>query len=72
MSEVKEELSQLYAYTGFPRSLNALGVLQKVVAQRGDKNLPVDLGDEPARQGEADTDVGVAAQRRPHLGAQEA
>lgn len=31
VSQVKEALSQLYAYTGFPRSLNALGVLQKIV-----------------------------------------
>ena len=30
-SQIKEALSQLYAYTGFPRSLNALGVLQKIV-----------------------------------------
>ena len=32
ISEAKEALSQLYAYTGFPRSLNALGTLQKVLA----------------------------------------
>ena len=31
VSQIKEALSQLYAYTGFPRSLNALGVLQNVV-----------------------------------------
>lgn len=34
VSEAKEALSQLYAYTGFPRSLNALGALQAVVAER--------------------------------------
>ena len=34
VSEQKEALSQLYAYTGFPRSLNALGVLQQVVTER--------------------------------------
>lgn len=34
VSQIKEALSQLYAYTGFPRSLNALGVLQKVLEQR--------------------------------------
>ncbi len=34
VSQVKEALSQLYAYTGFPRSLNALGTLQKVIDQR--------------------------------------
>jgi AhpD family alkylhydroperoxidase len=34
ISEAKEALSQLYAYTGFPRSLNGLGVLQRVLEQR--------------------------------------
>ena len=34
VSQTKEALSQLYAYTGFPRSLNALGTLQKVLEQR--------------------------------------
>lgn len=31
VNELKEAFSQLYAYTGFPRSLNALGVLAKVL-----------------------------------------
>ena len=31
INELKEAFSQLYAYTGFPRSLNALGVLSKVL-----------------------------------------
>ena len=35
VSQIKEALSQLYAYTGFPRSLNALGVLQNVVESPG-------------------------------------
>ena len=34
VNDIKEALSQLYAYTGFPRSLNALGTLQRVVAER--------------------------------------
>ena len=34
VSEAKEALSQLYAYTGFPRSLNALGTLQRVLQKR--------------------------------------
>ena len=34
VNEMKEALSQLYAYTGFPRSLNALGVLSKVLENR--------------------------------------
>ena len=34
ISEVREILVQLYGYTGFPRNLNALGVLMKVVETR--------------------------------------
>ena len=36
VSEIKEALSQLYAYTGFPRSLNALGTLQQVIKARNE------------------------------------
>jgi 4-carboxymuconolactone decarboxylase len=39
VNEIKEALSQLYAYTGFPRSLNSLGVLQEVVKERNDKGV---------------------------------
>jgi quercetin dioxygenase-like cupin family protein len=41
ISECKEVLVQLYAYTGFPRSLNALSELMKVLEarkQRGDQD----------------------------------
>ena len=34
INELKEAFSQLYAYTGFPRSLNALGVLSKVLQDK--------------------------------------
>lgn len=34
INEVREAFSHLYAYTGFPRSLNALGALQSVAAER--------------------------------------
>jgi 4-carboxymuconolactone decarboxylase len=43
VSDAKEILVQLYAYTGFPRSLNALGELMKVVdarKQRGVQDAP--------------------------------
>jgi 4-carboxymuconolactone decarboxylase len=49
ISDTKEILVQLYAYTGFPRSLNALGELMKVVdarRQRGVKDAP---GSNPAK-----------------------
>ena len=46
VSQIKEALSQLYAYTGFPRSLNALGVLQRVVGDREAKGVKVLAGNE--------------------------
>jgi alkylhydroperoxidase/carboxymuconolactone decarboxylase family protein YurZ len=48
VSDAKEILVQLYAYTGFPRSLNALGELMKVLdsrRQRGVQDVP---GRDPA------------------------
>ena len=36
INELKEAFAQLYAYTGFPRSLNALGVLNKVLENKQD------------------------------------
>ena len=46
VSQIKEALSQLYAYTGFPRSLNALGTLQKVIAEREAKGLKTEAGED--------------------------
>ena len=40
VSDAKEILVQLYAYTGFPRSLNALGELMKVVDSRKQRGHP--------------------------------
>lgn len=39
VNELKDALSQLYAYTGFPRSLNALGVLELVLVERKQQGL---------------------------------
>ena len=44
ISEAKEALSHLYAYTGFPRSLNALGALQQVIKERSAAGLRVEKG----------------------------
>ena len=46
VSQIKEALSQLYAYTGFPRSLNALGTLQRVIGDRQAKGVKVLMGEE--------------------------
>jgi 4-carboxymuconolactone decarboxylase len=44
VNEIKEALSQLYAYTGFPRSLNGLGTLQAVIKDRTAKGLKTEEG----------------------------
>lgn len=48
ISEAKEILVQLYAYTGFPRSLNALSELMKVLEQRQQRGIQDAPGREPA------------------------
>lgn len=54
INEMKEAFSQLYAYTGFPRSLNALGVLNKVLDSRKAKGLKDDEGKAWSRPAEWD------------------
>ncbi len=39
ISSLKEVFTQLYAYTGFPRSLNALGTLQSVISKRSERGI---------------------------------
>lgn len=66
VSECKEILVQLYAYAGFPRSLNALGELMKVAqtrAQRGIADAPGrDAG--PVPVGQALLEAGTANQTK--------
>lgn len=61
LNESKEILIQLYAYTGFPRSLNALNVLMELVKDRQQRGIhdvegktpsaPFPVGDELRRTG---------------------
>ena len=63
VNETKEILVQLYAYTGFPRSLNALNEFMKVVEARKQRGIndiqgkepvsPVPVGEELRRIGTA-------------------
>lgn len=46
INEVKEVLVQLYAYCGFPRSLNAINTLMKVVEERRAKGIKDEIGKE--------------------------
>lgn len=49
VSEAKEILVQLYAYVGFPKSLNALGELLKVTDARKQRGIHDAPGREPSR-----------------------
>ncbi|MFB9136997.1 carboxymuconolactone decarboxylase family protein [Vibrio olivae] len=44
INEVKEVLVQLYAYAGFPRSLNGIGTLMSVVEERKQRGIEDDQG----------------------------
>ncbi|MGV8860430.1 MAG: carboxymuconolactone decarboxylase family protein [Pseudomonas sp.] len=67
VSEAKEILVQLYAYVGFPRSLNALNELMTVVQARKQRGVHDEPGREPGRAiptGEALLAAGTANQTR--------
>ena len=49
ISEAREVLVQLYAYAGFPKSLNALGELVKVLEARQQRGVQDAPGREPSR-----------------------
>lgn len=67
ISESREILVQLYAYVGFPRSLNALNELMSVLQARNERGIHDAPGREPSRSlptGEQLLDVGTANQTR--------
>ncbi|WP_223880006.1 carboxymuconolactone decarboxylase family protein [Stenotrophomonas sp. Br8] len=67
VSEAKEILVQLYAYTGFPRSLNALAELLRVTDARRQRGIEDAPGHEPSRAipvGNALLAAGTANQTR--------
>jgi alkylhydroperoxidase/carboxymuconolactone decarboxylase family protein YurZ len=67
ISEAKEVLVQVYAYAGFPRSLNALGELMKVLdtrKQRGMQDAPGRAPSRPVPKGDALLAAGTANQTR--------
>lgn len=67
ISDAREILVQLYAYAGFPRSLNALGELLKVLASRKQRGIQDAPGCEPSHPIPAGADLlaaGTANQTR--------
>lgn len=67
VSDAREILVQLYAYAGFPRSLNALGELMKVLEarkQRGIQDAPGSAPSRPIPKGDALLAAGTVNQTR--------
>lgn len=67
VNDNKEILSQLYAYAGFPRSLNALSELMKVLQARKQRGLTDEIGQEPSQAiptGKALLETGTANQTK--------
>ena len=48
VNEIKEVLVQMYAYCGFPRSLNGISTFMSVMEEREAKGLKEELGKEPS------------------------
>ncbi|AVG43983.1 hypothetical protein LMG3410_03443 [Achromobacter aegrifaciens] len=67
VSDAREILVQLYAYAGFPRSLNALGELMKLLEARKQRGIQDAPGREPSRaipKGDALLAAGTANQTK--------
>lgn len=65
VNDGKEVLVQLYAYAGFPRSLNALGTFMRVLAERREQSIEDAQGEMPRTpipQGDALLEQGTANQ----------
>ena len=48
VNEIKEILVQMYAYAGFPRSLNGISIFMGVLEEREQKGIKDELGKEPS------------------------
>lgn len=48
VNEIKEVLVQMYAYTGFPRSLNGISTFMNVLEERKAKGIKDEIGKEPS------------------------
>ena len=61
VNELKDAFAQLYAYTGFPRSLNALNTLENVLSERESEGI-ADYEGKPFHRPAAWNDAKLALQ----------
>lgn len=66
VNEIKEILVQLYAYSGFPRSLNGINTFIGVMEEREQKGIKDKLGKEPSPMpaGKSSIELGTEIQTR--------
>ncbi|MHC1725503.1 MAG: carboxymuconolactone decarboxylase family protein [Syntrophobacteraceae bacterium] len=66
VNEIKEILVQLYAYAGFPRSLNGLGAFMGVMEEREKKGIKDEIGKEasPFPANKSSIELGTEIQTR--------
>ena len=66
VNEIKEILVQLYAYAGFPRSLNAIGTFMTIIDERQEKGIIDETGREssPLPTGKTSLELGAANQTK--------
>ena len=66
VNEIKEILVQLYAYTGFPRSLNSINTFMGVMEERGEKGIKDKMGREasPLPTNKSSIELGTEIQTR--------
>jgi 4-carboxymuconolactone decarboxylase len=64
VNEIKEILVQMYAYCGFPRSLNGINTFMSVIKEREDKGIKDELGWEasPLPAGKSSIELGTEVQ----------
>ena len=66
VNEIKEVLIQMYAYCGFPRSLNGIGAFMAVVDDRASKGIHDETGPEPSPlpEGKSSLELGTENQTK--------
>ncbi len=66
VNEIKEVLIQMYAYAGFPRSLNGISTFMAVMEERGKKGIKDEIGKEasPMPTNKSSIELGTENQTR--------
>jgi 4-carboxymuconolactone decarboxylase len=67
INEINEILVQMYAYAGFPRSLNGLGTFMAVLEERRGKGITDEAGPEPAPLPTGKSSVELGTQNQTEL-----